>query len=100
MEINLLLLIKYIGGGLFVFLLGWAGWLHEDRKTLKVRIRKLEYKVQNIETKIENTDSKTSQMIEERLRPLQHSLDLMAKTTETINMNITKLLSKTEEKQC
>lgn len=98
MEINLLLILKYIGGGVFLFLLGWAGWLHEDRKTLKVRIRKLEYKVQNIETKVDNSDSKTSQMIEERLKPLQQSLDLMAKTTETININISKLLSKIDEK--
>lgn len=98
MEINLLLLLKYVGGGIFIFLLGWAGWLHEDRKTLKVRIRKLEYKVQNIETKVADTDSKTSQMIEDRLKPLQQSLDLMAKTTETINTNIAILLSKIDEK--
>ena len=101
MEINLLFILKCLFGGLFIFCLGW---LNENRKSLKLRITNLEDRVStnekrisSLKYKIETIETTLPATIDEKLQPIQETLQLMITVITTMNNDIRTLLRKVEE---
>lgn len=96
MEINLLFVIKCLFGGLFIFCLGW---LNENRKSLKLRITSLEDRVSTLKNKIDSIETIVPTAIDDKLRPIRETLDLMTTVTTNISLDIRTLLKKVEDNQ-
>ena len=101
MEINLLFLLKCLFGGMFVLSMGW---LNENRKSLKLRISNLEDRVSTNEKRINTLKNKVDAIettvptvIDDKLRPIQETLQLMTTVITTMNNDIRTLLRKVEE---
>ena len=101
MEINLFFILKCLFGGLFIFCLGW---LNENRKSLKLRITNLEDRVStnekrisSLKYKIETIETTLPATIDEKLQPIQETLQLMTTVITTMNNDIRTLLRKVEE---
>ena len=101
MEINLLFILKCLFGGLFIFCLGW---LNENRKSLKTKITALEERVStnekritSLKYKIETIETTLPATIDEKLQPIQETLQLMTTVITTMNNDIRALLRKVEE---
>ena len=101
MEINLLFIFKCLFGGLFIFCLGW---LNENRKSLKLRISNLEERVStnekrisSLKYKIDTIETTLPATIDEKLQPIQETLQLMTTVITTMNNDIRTLLRKVEE---
>ena len=101
MEINLLFVIKCLFGGLSIFCLGW---LNENRKSLKTKITALEERVStnekrisSLKYKIETIETTLPATIDEKLQPIQETLQLMTTVITTMNNDIRTLLRKVEE---
>ena len=103
MEINLLFIFKCLFGGFFIFCLGW---LNENRKSLKLRITNLEDRVTTNEekfrllnNKVETIETTVPTVIDDKLRPIRETLDLMTTVTTNISLDIRTLLKKVEDNQ-
>ena len=103
MEINLLFIFKCLFGGLFIFCLGW---LNENRKSLKLRISNLEDRVSlnekrinTLKSKVESIETTVPTVIDDKLRPIRETLDLMTTVTTNISLDIRTLLKKVEDNQ-
>ena len=103
MEINLLFIFKCLFGGLFIFCLGW---LNENRKSLKLRISNLEERVSTnekrisgLKNKIDSLESIVPTTIDDKLKPIRETLDLMTTVTTNISLDIRTLLKKVEDNQ-
>ena len=103
MEINLLFIFKCLFGGLFIFCLGW---LNENRKSLKLRITNLEDRVSTnekrintLKNKIDSIETTVPTAIDDKLRPIRETLDLMTTVTTNISLDIRTLLKKVEDNQ-
>ena len=103
MEINLLFLLKCLFGGMFVLSMGW---LNENRKSLKTKITALEERVStnekrisSLKYKIETIETTLPATIDEKLRPIRETLDLMTTVTTNISLDIRTLLKKVEDNQ-
>jgi uncharacterized coiled-coil protein SlyX len=103
MEINLLFIFKCLFGGLFIFCLGW---LNENRKSLKLRITNLEDRVSTnekrisgLKNKIDSLESIVPTTIDDKLKPIRETLDLMTTVTTNISLDIRTLLKKVEDSQ-
>ena len=103
MEINLLFIIKCLLGGLFTFCLGW---LNENRKSLKTKITALEERVStnekrvsSLKYKIDTIETTLPATIDDKLRPIRETLDLMTTVTTNISLDIRTLLKKVEDNQ-
>lgn len=103
MEINLLFLLKCLFGGMFVLSMGW---LNENRKSLKLRITNLEDRVSTNEKRINTLKNKIDSIettlpvtIDEKLQPIQKTLQLMTTVITTMNNDIRTLLKKVEDNQ-
>lgn len=101
MEINLLFLLKCLFGGMFVLSMGW---LNENRKLLKTKITALEERVStnekritSLKYKIETIETTLPATIDEKLQPIQETLQLMTTVITTMNNDIRTLLRKVEE---
>ena len=101
MEINLMFLIKCLFGGMFVLSMGW---LNENRKSLKTKITALEERVStnekrvsSLKYKIETIETTLPATIDEKLQPIQETLQLMTTVITTMNNDIRTLLRKVEE---
>lgn len=101
MEINLLFIFKCLFGGLFIFCLGW---LNENRKSLKTKITALEERVStnekrisSLKYKIDTIETTLPATIDEKLQPIQETLQLMTTVITTMNDDIRTLLRKVEE---
>ena len=101
MEINLLFLLKCLFGGMFVLSMGW---LNENRKSLKTKITALEERVStnekritSLKYKIETIETTLPATIDEKLQPIQETLQLMTTVITTMNNDIRTLLRKVEE---
>ena len=88
MELNILLILKWLlsGLGLVCF-----GWLVEDRKTLKYKVDKLEERLGVVEkrqsiikNKVDNIESTTSSLIDAKLEPIHVSLELLTQSITLI----------------
>ena len=103
MEINLLFLLKCLFGGMFVLSMGW---LNENRKSLKLRISNLEDRVSTnekrintLKNKVESIETTVPTVIDDKLRPISETLDLMTTVTTNISLDIRTLLKKVEDNQ-
>ena len=103
MEINLLFLLKCLFGGMFVLSMGW---LNENRKSLKLRITNLEDRVSTNEKRISGLKNKIDSLenivpttIDDKLKPIRETLDLMTTVTTNISLDIRTLLKKVEDNQ-
>ena len=103
MEINLLFLLKCFFGGMFVLSMGW---LNENRKSLKLRISNLEDRVSTnekrintLKNKVESIETTVPTAIDDKLRPIRETLDLMTTVTTNISLDIRTLLKKVEDNQ-
>ena len=103
MEINLLFLLKCLFGGMFVLSMGW---LNENRKSLKLRISNLEDRVSTnekrintLKNKVESIETTVPTVIDDKLRPIRETLDLMTTVTTNISLDIRTLLKKVEDNQ-
>ena len=103
MEINLLFLLKCLFGGMFVLSMGW---LNENRKSLKLRISNLEERVSTnekrintLKNKIDSIETTVPTTIDDKLRPIRETLDLMTTVTTNISLDIRTLLKKVEDNQ-
>ena len=103
MELNILLILKWLlsGLGLICF-----GWLVEDRKTLKSKVDKLEERVCGVEkrqgtirSKIDNIESSTSSLIDAKLEPIHVSLELLTQSITLMRQDVLSLLNKIEDRQ-
>ena len=101
MEINLLFIFKCLFGGLFIFCLGW---LNENRKSLKLRIRNLEDRVSTnekrintLKNKVDAVETTVPTVIDDKLKPIQETLQLMTTVITTMNNDIRTLLRKVED---
>ena len=101
MEINLLFLLKCLFGGMFVLSMGW---LNENRKSLKTKITALEERVStnekrvsSLKYKIDTIETTLPATIDEKLQPIQETLQLMTTVITTMNNDIRTLLRKVEE---
>ena len=101
MEINLLFLLKCLFGGMFVLSMGW---LNENRKSLKTKITALEERVStnekrisSLKYKIDTIETTLPAIIDEKLQPIQETLQLMTPVITTMNNDIRTLLRKVEE---
>ena len=103
MELNILLILKWLlsGLGLICF-----GWLVEDRKTLKSKIDKLEDRVNVVEkrqsiikNKVDNIESTTSSLIDAKLVPIHVSLELLTQSITLMRQDVLSLLNKIEDRQ-
>lgn len=101
MEINLMFLLKCLFGGMFVLSMGW---LNENRKSLKTKITALEERVStnekgitSLKYKIETIETTLPATIDEKLQPIQETLQLMTTVITTMNNDIRTLLRKVEE---
>ena len=103
MEINLLFIIKCLFGGMFVLSMGW---LNENRKSLKTKITALEERVStnekrisSLKYKIDTIETTLPATIDDKLRPIRETLDLMTTVTTNISLDIRTLLKKVEDNQ-
>ena len=103
MEINLLFLLKCLFGGMFVLSMGW---LNENRKSLKTKVTALEERVSTnekrvsgLKNKIDSLESIVPTAIDDKLRPIRETLDLMTMVTTNISLDIRTLLKKVEDNQ-
>ena len=104
MEINLLIILKWLFSGATLLCLGW---LSEERRSLKTRVDILEGKVSllaedlyNVKDKIGNIESHTDTVISNRLVPIQQSLELVNMNTMAISCDIKRLLDKLDKSDC
>ena len=103
MEINLMFLLKCLFGGMFVLSMGW---LNENRKSLKTKITALEERVStnekrisSLKYKIDTIETTLPATIDDKLRPIRETLDLMTTVTTNISLDIRTLLKKVEDNQ-
>ena len=103
MELNILLILKWLlsGLGLVCF-----GWLVEDRKTLKSKVDKLEERLGVVEkrqsiikNKVDNIESNTSFLIDAKLEPIHTSLELLTQSITLMRQDVLSLLNKIEDRQ-
>ena len=103
MELNILLILKWLlsGLGLVCF-----GWLVEDRKSLKHKVEKLEERVCSVDkrqgvikNKVDNIESTTSSLIDAKLEPIHVSLELLTQSITLMRQDVLSLLNKIEDRQ-
>ena len=104
MEINILIVLKWLFGGATLLCLGW---LSEERRSLKTRVDILEEKISllaedldNVKDKIDGIESHTDTVISNRLVPIQQSLELVNMNTMAISSDIKRLLDKLDKSDC
>lgn len=104
MEINLLIILKWLFSGATLLCLGW---LSEERRSLKARVDILEGKISlltedldNVKDKIDDIESHTDIVISNRLVPIQQSLELVNMNTMAISCDIKRLLDKLDKLDC
>ena len=104
MEINILIVLKWLFGGATLLCLGW---LSEERRSLKTRVDILEGKISllaedldNVKDKIDGIESHTDTVISNRLIPIQQSLELVNMNTMAISSDIKRLLDKLDKSDC
>ena len=104
MEINLLIVLKWLFSGATLLCLGW---LSEERRSLKTRVDILEEKISlltedldNVKDKIDNIESHTDIVISNRLVPIQQSIELVNMNTINISTDIKKLLNRLDKSAC
>ena len=104
MEINILIVLKWLFGGATLLCLGW---LSEERRSLKTRVDILEGKISllaedldNVKDKIDGIESHTDTVISNRLVPIQQSLELVNMNTMAISSDIKRLLDKLDKSDC
>ena len=104
MEINLLIVLKWLFSGATLLCLGW---LSEERRSLKTRIDILEDKIylltedlDNAKDKIDCIESHTGTVISNRLSPIQQSIELVNRNTMAISCDIKRLLDKLDKSDC
>ena len=104
MEINLLIVLKWLFSGATLLCLGW---LSEERRSLKTRVDILEGKISllvedldNVKDKIDDIESHTDTVISNRLVPIQQSLELVNMNTINISTDIKKLINRLDKSDC
>ena len=104
MEINLLIILKWLFSGATLLCLGW---LSEERRSLKTRVDILEGKISllaedlgNVKDKIDCIEVHTDTVISNRLVPIQQSLELVSMNTMAISSDIKRLLDKLDKSAC
>ena len=104
MEINLLIVLKWLFSGATLLCLGW---LSEERRSLKTRVDILEDKIylltedlDNAKDKIDCIESHTGTVISNRLSPIQQSIELVNRNTMAISSDIKRLLDKLDKSDC
>ena len=104
MEINLLIVLKWLFSGATLLCLGW---LSEERRSLKTRVDILEEKISllaedldNVKDKIDSIEVHTDTVISNRLVPIQQSLELVSMNTMAISSDIKRLLDKLDKSAC
>ena len=104
MEINILIILKWLFGGATLLCLGW---LSEERRSLKTRVDILEGKISlliedldNVKDKIEGIESHTDMVISNRLVPIQQSIELVNMNTINISTDIKKLINRLNKSDC
>ena len=104
MEINLLIIFKWLISGATLLCLGW---LSEERRTLKTRVDILEGKItlltedlDNVKDRVEGIESHTDIAISNRLVPIQQSLELVNMNTINISTDIKKLINRLDKSDC
>ena len=104
MEINILIVLKWLFSGATLLCLGW---LSEERRSLKTRVDILEGKISllvedldNVKDKIDCIESHTDTVISNRLIPIQQSLELVNMNTMAIISDIKRLLDKLDKSDC
>lgn len=104
MEINLLIVLKWLFSGATLLCLGW---LSEERRSLKTRVDILEGKISlltedldNVKDKIDCIESHTDTVISGRLVPIQQSLELVNMNTINISTDIKKLINRLDKSDC
>ena len=104
MEINLLIVLKWLFSGATLLCLGW---LSEERRSLKTRVDILEEKISllaedlgNVKDKIDCIEVHTDTVISNRLVPIQQSLELVSMNTMAISSDIKRLLDKLDKSAC
>ena len=104
MEINILIILKWLFGGATLLCLGW---LSEERRSLKTRVDILEDKIglltedlDNVKDKIDCIESHTDTVISNRLIPIQQSLELVNMNTINISTDIKKLINRLDKSGC
>ena len=104
MEINLLIVLKWLFSGATLLCLGW---LSEERRSLKTRVDILEGKISllaedlgNVKDKLAGIESHTDIAISNRLVPIQQSLELVNMNTINISTDIKKLINRLDKSDC
>lgn len=104
MEINLLIVLKWLFSGATLLCLGW---LSEERRSLKTRVDILEGKISllaedlgNVKDKIDCIEVHTDIVISNRLVPIQQSLELVNMNTISISTDIKKLINRLDKSDC
>lgn len=105
MEISLLFFVKCLFVGLGVILFGWVGWLVNYRKVVEQKLSNLTDKVNYLgeqqksikEEVLSDLSKVTNTLVDNRLKPIQDSLDLMTITTNMIRQDIKLLLDKLDK---
>ena len=104
MEINLLIVLKWLFSGATLLCLGW---LSEERRSLKTRVDILEGKIclltedlDNVKDKLAGIESHTDIAISNRLVPIQQSLELVNMNTINISADIKKLINRLDKSDC
>ena len=104
MEINLLIVLKWLFSGATLLCLGW---LSEERRSLKARVDILEGKIillvedlDNVKDKIVCIESHTDTVISNKLAPIQQSLELVNMNTINISTDIKKLINRLDKSDC
>ena len=104
MEINLLIVLKWLFSGATLLCLGW---LSEERRSLKTRVDILEGKIglltedlDNVKDNIDCIKSHTDTVISNRLVPIQQSLELVNMNTINISADIKKLINRLDKTDC
>lgn len=104
MEINILIVLKWLFSGATLLCLGW---LSEERRSLKTRVDILEGKINlltedlgNVKDKIDCIEAHTDIVISNRLVPIQQSLELVSMNTMAISSDIKRLLDKLDKSAC
>ena len=80
--------------------------MNENRKSLKLRISNLEDRVSTnekrintLKNKVETIETTVPTVIDDKLRPIRETLDLMTTVTTSISLDIRTLLKKVEDSQ-
>ena len=104
MEINLLIVLKWLFSGATLLCLGW---LSEERRSLKTRVDILEGKIglltedlDNVKDKIDCIETHTDAVISNKLVPIQQSLELVNMNTINISTDIKKLINRLDRPDC